>query len=91
MTAKEIISNKEQSGFECGYASDVYYHTKKDIEEMLQEYAKIKCAELLEIVAEKAETREMFINGSSGGWYDKVGKVNKDSILNSVNLETFIF
>jgi hypothetical protein len=60
------------------------------IKQAMKEFASLKCKELLEIVAEKAETREMFVNGSNGGWYDKVGKVNKDSILNAVDLKEFI-
>ena len=55
----------------------------------MQEYAEMKCKQLLEIVAEKVETKELFVNGSNGGWYDKVGKVNKDSILNCVDIESF--
>ncbi len=60
------------------------------IKEAMKEFAELKCKELLEIVVQKAETKEMFVSGSNGGWYDKVGKVDKDSILTAVDLKEFI-
>jgi hypothetical protein len=53
--------------------------------EALSEFAELKCKELLEIVAKKAETKK---EGNSGSWYD--AKVDKDSILNAVNLKELV-
>lgn len=52
-------------------------------EEFLREYAKLKCKELLEIVAEKAKTEYDLDD-------DYRVVVNKGSILNAVDLEIFI-
>lgn len=82
MTAREVLWK------ELPHNSSV--ENENTIINKMKEYAKEKCQELLKIVAEKAETKELFVNGSDGGWYDKVGKVNKDSILNAVNLDEFI-
>lgn len=51
------------------------------IEDAMKEYAKLKCEELLKIVAEKAEVS-----------FNKFGEeyVDKESILNAVNLNEFI-
>jgi 16S rRNA C1402 N4-methylase RsmH len=48
-----------------------------DIIEVIQEYAKIKCKKLLDIVGEKVEKRLTDF------------EIDKDSILNAVDLETF--
>ena len=86
MIAKNILtewlSQTDQTNFKEGH----YFV----IEEAMKEYARIKCEELLLLVAEKAETKELFVNGSNGGWYEKVGKVDKDSLLNAVDLDSFI-
>ncbi len=50
----------------------------KNTENLMQEYAKLKCKELLEIVAEKAQVTDY-------GY-----AVSKDSILNVVDLDSFI-
>lgn len=66
-----------------------------NIIEVIQEYAKMKCKELLEIVAEKAmiDTEWEFTTGISEGYSKKlIGyNIDKDSILNAVDLETFCF
>lgn len=81
------------------YLENTFSETGFDIDNTIQKnlvigamkwYAMLKCEELLKIVAEKAQTKELFVNGSNGGWYDKVGYVNKDSILNAVDLNEFI-
>lgn len=74
MTTKEYLQSKEPN-----------IHIIP--EEFLQEYAKIKCKELLEIVAEKASQQTLF--GEYGDGRHKI-IINKDSILNAVDLETFI-
>lgn len=74
MTAEEYLESKEPNTFIVP-------------EEFLQEYAKIKCQELLEIVAEKAEIKTVNI---PSGLNIKTCVVDKNSILNAVDLETFI-
>jgi hypothetical protein len=51
------------------------------LREAMKEYAYLKCKELLEIVAEKATVIEYW-----NDWY-----VEKDSILNAVDLKQFIW
>lgn len=75
------------------------------IENLMKEYAKLKCEELLKIVAEKSEIiiekRPQY--GKSRKWqkvkkdelvdlldYEVSHSVNKDSILNAVDLNEFI-
>lgn len=62
-----------------------------EFEEALKEFAKIKCQELLEIVAEKAKAEIKYeCSGNTGGEYlDEWAVVDKDSILNAVDLEKF--
>ena len=50
----------------------------QEIEMALQGFAKMKCKELLEIVAEKAKIKDF-------GY-----AVSRDSIINAVNLDEFI-
>lgn len=54
---------------------------EEDILDTMRDYAKSKCQELLEIVAEKAEVS-----------FNRFGEeyVDKDSILNAVDLDSFI-
>ena len=88
--------------------SNVFRETGFDIDNKIQQklvlgamksYAKMKCQELLEIVAEKANIRHTFtsaIDGKTAHSYDKIFSaessmftVDKDSILNAVDLEKF--
>ena len=56
------------------------YLTDSDITSAMKEYARLKCEELLKIVAEKAEVE-----------YDwNASYVDRDSILNAVDLNEFI-
>jgi len=71
--------------FNLDVTRDCYIKTQKDIVKSMQEYAKIKCQELLEIVAEKAN-----IKTENSGGINEILVVDKDSILNAVDLETFI-
>lgn len=62
------------------------------IEEAMQEYAKLKCQELLEIVAEKARVRDVQtfeIQDPHDLGCDYRLEIYKDSILNCVDLENF--
>ena len=54
---------------------------KSLMEEVIKDYAKLKCKELLEIVAEKAEVNVINYNDY---------EVDKDSVLNAVDLNEFI-
>ena len=57
----------------------------QEIESALIGFATLKCQELLEIVAEEAEVKEYFeLN------YEWTYTVDKDSILNAVDLDKFI-
>lgn len=53
-----------------------------------KEYAKEKCKELLEIVVEKAKVTTIWEGNTSSEYVDY--DVDKDSILNAVDLNTFI-
>ena len=53
-----------------------------DVQKAMKEYARLKCQELLEIVAEKAEITKSV----NFGWE----KVDKGSILSAVDLDKFI-
>ena len=74
MTAKSILeewlSQTDQTNLKQGH----YFV----IEEAMKEYAKMKCKELLEIVAEKAKITDFGYT------------VSRDSIINAVNLDEFI-
>lgn len=71
MTTKEFYNKN--------YVSD----NEKDTLILMQEYARLKCEELLEIVAEKADTCEIAVMRG----HETV--VDIDSILNAVDLEKF--
>lgn len=61
-----------------------------EIESALIEFAKLKCQELLEVVAENVQLKQEieYIHSSVG--YGTVSVVDKDSIFNAVNLDEFI-
>lgn len=80
-----FITEDVERHFNLDVTRDYYVRTQKDIVKSMQEYAKTKCQELLEIVAEKAKTKK---TSNSGSWYD--ASVDKDSIINAVNLNEFI-
>ena len=63
---------------------DVYY--EDDVKNAMQEYAKLKCQELLGIVVEKALVKTVDI---PSGLKIKTTVVDEDSILNAVDLESF--
>jgi len=77
MTTKEYLQSKEPNTFVIP-------------EEFLQGYAKIKCKELLEVVADNAD-----IYIPDGAYMDcyvnpSFIEIDRSSILNAVDLETFI-
>jgi hypothetical protein len=65
-----------------------YYESNNhnDLINVMKDYAELKCKELLNIVAEKAKTKTDYFGGSFRG--DII--IDKDSILNAVNLKEFI-
>jgi len=92
MTAEDFL--QEHLEISCFY-SDVYEETvcfSKDVQKAMKEYARLKCKELLEIVAKKAKTKTVYEANdqpsSSFGDYE-YEVVDKDSILNAVDLEEF--
>lgn len=97
MTAEKILQeNQEQA----------YYNQNSDYRiKAMQEFAKLKCQELLLLVAEKAEvkTEKKSQYGKYRKWqkvkddeefnlfdYSMRNSVDKDSIFNAVDLDSFI-
>jgi hypothetical protein len=95
MTAEELFG-KHFNGL---YYDDI---TSEMIEDYAKEFAKVKCEELLEIVAEKVELMETYYNWTSNTYVTKrleekefrngndVMFIDKDSIFNAVDLDEFI-
>jgi hypothetical protein len=81
MTAEEKLEEIFSLHINRG-ASYVYGHTEVLVIQAMQEYALMKCKQLLEIVADKA--RINFSNDKANDF-----GINKDSILNCVDLEKF--
>ena len=75
----EWLSQTDQTNFKNGH----YFV----IEEAMKEYARLKCQELLEIVAEKAEVKTVSI---PNGLNIKTCVVDRDSVFNAVDLDKFI-
>lgn len=74
MTIEEILQINQ---------SQAYYNQNSDYRiKSMKDYAKLKCQELLEIVAEKAKITKSV----NFGWE----KVDKGSILSAVDLNKFI-
>lgn len=92
MTAEEILEQTFNL-YEYRMVGGVYNQTEEVVLEAMREYARLKCKELLEIVAEKVRIVE---DGDIDNPYEEyfldLGgslRVNKDSILNAVDLEDF--
>ncbi len=66
--------------------AEEYANENMQYVDAFQRFAQLKCEELLEIVAEKAEVKTVTI---PSGLNIKTCVVDKDSILNCVNLENF--
>ena len=82
MTAEQyLLDNIEEVFGKHGDTSQF-----EEVAEAMKEYARIKCQELLEIVAEKAEVKTVSI---PNGLNIKTCVVDRDSILNAVDLEKF--
>lgn len=83
MTSKETLENTFDLD-KYKMASGVHHQTEDAVIEAMQEYAKEKCKELLEIVVRQA--RISFSNNKANDF-----GIDKDSILNCVDLEKFCF
>lgn len=77
----------EEYAFENMQGCDLY-----EIVSALEGFAKLKCEELLVIVAEKAKAEIKYeYSGNTGSEYlDEWAVIDKNSILNAVNLNEFI-
>lgn len=95
MTAEQYLLNNRVEVFgEYGDTSQM-----EEFAKAMQEYTRIKCQELLEIVAEKVNIRHTFtsaIDGKTTHSYDKIFStensmftIDKDSLVNVVDLEKF--
>ena len=56
------------------------------ISNIIKEYARLKCQELLQILVEKVKTKIEYSSAIKGHFYNVV---DKDSILNAVDLDSF--
>jgi hypothetical protein len=81
MTAEELFGEH----FNGLHYDDI---TSMCIENYAKDFARLKCQELLEIVAEKASKMEatIYINPTA----PRYARLNKESILNAVDLNSFI-
>ncbi len=84
MTAERILQENYSTKPDIDHPYKLYW--KEDVVNAMIEFAELKCQELLEIVAEKAKTKTDDFGGSFRG--DVI--IDRDSILNAVNLKEFI-
>ena len=97
MTAEQYLLNNRVEVFgEYGDTSQM-----EEFAKAMQEYTRIKCKELLEIVAEKAKMAETYYNYVDKKYVTEIIQekefkgeqeiifIDKNSILNAVDLETF--
>jgi len=82
MTVEELLKDKLEEYY---YDEDTIMVTTAFLDMFAKEFAKEKCKELLEIVAEKVVATVAFSPGQPVRGY-----VKKDSILNAVDLDSFI-
>ena len=75
MTAEKVLNNTFDK-HEWRMASHPYHDSEEAVLQAMKEYAKMKCKELLEIVAEEI---------GNGSWY-----VNEYRVLEDFNLDEFI-
>lgn len=87
-----FLTEDVNKGFNLDVTRDCYVGTQKDIVKSMKEYAKLKCEELLAIVADKAKAEIKYeYSGNTGSEYlDEWAVIDKDSILNAVDLNDFI-
>lgn len=87
MTAEDVLRHVFLEEENSRFADYPYNDTFDATILSMKEYAKIKCQELLTIVAEKAEVKTVTI---PNGLNIKTCVVDKDSILAAVDLDEFI-
>lgn len=85
MTYDELLKDRLE---EYHYQDDTISVSTAFLDMLAKDYATMKCKELLEMVAEKAEVKTVTI---PNGLNIKTCVVDVDSILNVVDLETFCF
>jgi len=86
MTAEEFIGKHMFTYNPENPNKDKYIGINQSyFEEALKDFAKIKVKEVLEIVAKKAKTQR---TANTGSWLD--ASIDKNSILNCINLDEFI-
>lgn len=99
MTVQDIlVKNKvfKEVGVDINFnlqvTRDCYIHTQRQIEKAMQEYARLKCQELLLLVADKAKVIGEVEQNSDFNYVtpDDIIIVDKDSIFNAVDLNKFI-
>lgn len=91
MTAEDILNKQNCNGYVQGEVFGDFYYETSEIIDAMKEYARLKCEELLKIVAEKAKASiEYTYSGNVGEYRDEWAIINKDSILNAVDLNEFI-
>lgn len=88
MTAHEFLDKEYFYLILDSRGTNIY---SEDIEKAMADFARYKCKELLEIVAEKARADIKYeYSGNTGSEYcDEWAVVDKKSILNCVDLENF--
>jgi hypothetical protein len=72
MKAEEFLIKKGDADFRLSESGEY-------ISDIMKEFAELKCKELLEILAKKADEAHI------GGW-----DLDRDEVLNAVNLKEFI-
>ena len=81
MTAEKILKESYSTKPDIDNPYKLYW--SEDVVQAMQEYAKMKCEELLEIVTKEAS--KFYIKSNIPHY----ARLDKDSILNAVDLETF--
>lgn len=99
MTAEEYLQDSLKISHFYNDRYDMMCCFSDDVQLAIQEYAKLKCQELLKIVVDKAKVKNtLYYSGRDNidiafDFYSELDgrfEVDKDSILNSVNLDDFI-
>lgn len=87
MEAKEILDHIFDLD-KYQMADQPYHNSEEAVLEAMNEFAKLKCEELLSLAAEKAKIREL--NYEDEQEWVCYNEVDKESILNCIDLEEFI-
>jgi len=87
MTAEDFLQEHLEISYFYNDKYDKMCCLSNDVQKAMKEYAKLKCQELLLLVAEKAKVTTIW-EGTIGSEYVDYD-VDRDSIINAVDLETF--